>query len=204
MPTQLSFLLHHHLLNFLKRLRVIGDKLWNLGIRQISLIQIFFRRCLSLITGRFVSMRQAESRRNHPSTQYDDADHHSHGLNDNVYSFRKLPISFFGRWQRSQSLPLHHEEQYYHPDSQTTPSTSQAVVPYSTTSTARDDMNNMSTRNNSTSSSTTARTEDDFNHDPPGLSNKISNFVAVTSAEFERYERNFTSYVLTTRLHQLL
>ena len=189
---QLSPLLHRHLLNFLKRLKVIGDKLWNLGVRQISFLQIFFRRCLSLIIGRFVSKRQtqAESRRNHLSTQYDNADHHSHEPFDNVDSFRKLPISFFGRWQRSQSLPLHHDEQYYHPDPQTTPSTSMA----------RDDMNNMSTRNNSTCSSTTARAEDDLNRDsdPPELSQTVLNLVAVTSGEFERYERNFTSYVLIT------
>jgi hypothetical protein len=199
MPSiQLSPLLHYHLLNFLKRLCVIRDKLWNFGIRQISFLQAFFRRCLSLIIGRFVSKRQAESPRNHPSTQYDKADHHSQGLFDNVDCFRKLPISFFGRWRRSQSLPLHHEH-YYHPDPQTLPSTSQAVVPYSTTPMARDDMN-MSTRNNYTCSSTTAGAEDDFNRDPhpPGLSKEISDFVGVTSYEFERYERNFTSYVLTT------
>jgi hypothetical protein len=205
MPIQLSplmhhHLLHHHLLNFLKRLCVIGDKLWNLDIRQISFLQVFFRRCLALVIGRFVSKRQAESPKILPSTQYDKADHHSHGLFDNVDCFRKLPISFFGRWQRSQSLPLHHEEQYYHPDPQTFPSTSQAVVPYSTT--PKDDMNK-STRNNSTCSSTTARAEDNFNRDPPGLSKEISDFVGVTSAEFQRYKRKFTSYVLT-KDHQLL
>ena len=171
----------------------MGHKLWNLGVRQVSFLQTFFRRCLSLIIGRFMS----KSRRNRP-TLNDRADHHSHGLFDNVDCFRQLPIPFFGRWQRPQSLPLHHEEPYYHPDSQTTPSTSQAVVPYSTTPTARDDIN-MSSRNNSTCSSTTARAEDDYNRDPPGLSNEISDLVGVTSVEFERYERNFTSYVLTGR-----
>ena len=60
----------------------------------------------------------------------------------------------------------------------------------------------MSTRYDSTYSSTTARVEDDFNRDPPGLSNEISNLVGVTSDEFERYDRNFTSYVLTAG-HQL-
>ena len=191
---QLSPLLHHHLL---KRLWIIGDKLWNLGIRRFSFLQTFFRRCISLFIGRFVSKPQAESR-NYPSTQYDKADHHSFARFHNLDSFCKLPKSFFGRWQRSQSLPLHHDEQCFHQDPQTTPS-SQPVVPYSTTSM---DMNKMSTRYNSTYSSTTARVEDDFNRDPPGLSNEISNLVGVTSDEFERYDRNFTSYVLTAG-HQL-
>ena len=199
-PIQLSPLLYH-LLNSLtsKRLWIIGDKLWKLGIRQVLFLQTFFRRCLSLIARRFMS----KSCRNRPSTLYDKADRHSHGLFDNVPvdCFRKLPISFFGRWQRSQSLPLHHEEHYYPPDPQTPPSTSQAVVPYSTTPLAREDKN-MSTRNNSTCSSTTAKAEDDFNRDPSGLSKEIPDLVGVTSAEFERYERNFTSYVLTTD-HQL-
>jgi hypothetical protein len=131
---------------------------------------------------------------NRPSTPNDKADpdlgHHSNGLLD------CFPISLFGRWKRSQSLPLHHEEHYYHPDTQAAPSTSssQTVVPYSTTPLAREDIN-MPTCGNSTCSST-ARAEDDCNRDPPGLSNEISDFVVVTSVEFERYERNFTSYVL--------
>ena len=198
MPIKLSPLLHHDLL---KRLWIIGYKLWNLGIRQISFLQTFFRRCLSLIIGRFVSKRQAESRRNYTSTQYDKADHQSFALFDNVDSFCKLPKSFFGRWQKSRSsLPLHHDEQYYHPDPQTTPTTSQPVVPYSTTgcgTSMAQDNTNKSTCNNSTYSRSTSRVEDDFNRDPPGLSNEISNIVGVATVEFLRYDRNFTTYVLT-------
>ena len=186
-PTQLiSPLLHH--LNFLKRLWVIGEKLWKLGIRQVPFLQTLFRRCLS---GRFMS----KFSRNRPFTSYDEAEHHSLGLFNNVDCFRKLPISFFGSRQKSQSFSLHDEERYYHPDPQTPPSTSRAVVPYSTTPMVRAVMN-ISTRNSTWSSTT--RAEDDGNRDPPGLSKEISNFVGVTSAEFERYERNFTSYVLTT------
>lgn len=192
-PIQPSPLLHR-LLNFLKKFRIIGDKLWKLGIRQVSFLQTFFQRCSPLIIGRFTS----KSCRNRPSTPCVKADHHSHGVFDNVDCFHKLPTSFFGAgWQRStQSLPLHHEKPYY-PDLQTRPSTSQALVPYSTTPMARDDMN-MSTLRSSTYSSTTTRAEDDCHRDPPGLSDEISDFVGVTSAEFERYDRNFTSYVLTT------
>ena len=194
-PIQLSpGSLLHHLLQFLKRLWIIGDKIWKFGIRQVSFLQTFFWR---LIISRFMS----KSRRNHPSTPYDKADHPSHGLFNNVDCFHKLPISFFSRWQRSQSLPLHQEQNYYPPDPQRRSSTSQAVVPSSTTLMARDDIN-MSTLNSSTGPSTTAtRAEDDSNRDPPGLSNEILDFVGVTSAEFERYERNFTPYVLITDHH---
>ena len=197
-PIQLSPFLHH-LRNILKRLWYIGEKLWKLGIRQISFLQILFRRCLPLITGRFMS----KFCKNRPSTSYDKADYHSNGSFDNVDCFRKFPMSFFGGRQRPQSLPLHREEHCYHPDPQTPPSTSQIVVPYSTTTPmARDDMN-MSTRNNATCSSTTASSEDDCtNRDPPGLSKEILDIVGVTSDEFERYERNFTLYVLTID-HQL-
>ena len=185
-------LLHwHQLLNFLKRLWIIGDKLWKLGIRQVSFLRTFFRR-LVMICRRFMS----KACRNRSSTPYDKADHHTHGVIDNVDCFRKLPISLFGGWQRSQSLPLHHEENYYPlAGPQTHSSTSQAVIPYSTTP--------MSTLGRSTCSSTTTRA-DDCNGDPPGLSNEVSDFVGVTTAEFERssYERNFTPYVLTTD-HQL-
>ena len=181
----------HHLLNLLKRLWIIGDKVRKLGIRQIS---THFQRCLSLIIGRFMS----KSCKNRPSMPYDKADHHWHGMFYNVDCFRKLP-SFFGRSQSSQSLPLHHEEQHYYPDLQTRPSTSQALVPYSTTPVARDDTN-VSLRS-STLSSTTTKAEDDCSLDPPGLSKEISDFVGVTSAEFQRYERNFTWYVLTTDYH---
>ena len=184
-PVWLSPLLHH-LLNLLKRL-------WKLGIRQVSTL---FQRCLSLFMGRFMSKSCA----NRPSTPYDKGDHHWHGMFNNVDCFRKLPISFFGRSQSSQSLPLHREEQHYHPDLQTRPSTSQAVIPYSTTPVVRDGTN-VSLRS-STFSSTTTKAEEDCNLDPPGLSKEISDFVGVTSAEFERYERNFTWYVLTTD-HQL-
>ena len=198
MPSiQLSPLLHH-LHKFLKRLWIIGDKLWKLGIRQVSFLKTFLRRCLLRIIGWFMS----KSCRNRPSTLYNKADHHWHGRFDNIDCFRKLPISFLGRWQRSQSLPLHHEE-HCHPDPQMPPSTSRAVVPYSTTPMAQARVEeNVSIRNNSTCSSTTARAEDDYNRDPPGLSSEISDFVGVTSAEFERYERNVTLYVLTTD-HQL-
>ena len=127
-PIQLSPFLHH-LRNILKRLWYIGEKLWKLGIRQISFLQILFRRCLPLITGRFMS----KFCKNRPSTSYDKADYHSNGSFDNVDCFRKFPMSFFGGRQRHQSLPLHREEHCYHPDPQTPPSTSQAVVPYSTT-----------------------------------------------------------------------
>ena len=194
-PLRVGLLHHLQVHNFLKRLWNlwnIGDKLWKLGIRQISFLKTFFQRCLSLIIGRFMS----KSCINRPSTLYDKADHHWHGRFDDVDCFSKLPISFFGRWQRSQSLPLHHEEHYYNPDPRTPPSTSQVVVPYSTTPIVQVEKN-MSSRNNSTCSSTTARAEDDCNHDLPGLSSEISDFVGVTSAEFERYERNITSYVLT-------
>ena len=139
----------------------------------------------------------SNSYKNHPSTLHNKADHHSHGLFDNVECFHKLPTSLFGRWQKSQSLPLHHEEHYHHPDPKTSPS---AVVPYLTTPpmpVARNDVN-MSSRSGSTCSSTTAITEDDCNCDYPGLSKEFPDFVGVTSAEFERYERNFTSYVSTT------
>ena len=51
-------------------------------------------------------------------------------------------------------------------------------------------------------STTATRAEDDSNGDPPGLSNEILDVVGVTSTEFERYERKFTSYVLTAA-HQL-
>lgn len=182
-PIRLSPLLHH-LFNFLKRLWINVDKLWQLSSRQVS---TFFQRCISLIIGRFMS----KSCKNRPSTPYDKADHHCHGVFDNVNCFCKLPISFFGRSQSSQSLPIHHEEYYYHPDAQTRPSTSQALVSYSTTPMARDDMNVSPTR-----------AEDDCNRDPPGLSKEISDFIGITSVEFERYDRNFTSYVSTTD-HQL-
>ena len=175
-PIQLSPLLHH-LLNFFKRLSIISDKLWKFGIRHI---QTFSRRCLSLIIGRIMS----KSCRNRPSMLYGEVGHHSHKLFENVDCFRKLPI-----------LPLHHED---HPDPRTVPSTSssQAVVHYSTTPLAGEDIN--MSRSSSTCSSTTARAEDDCNSDAPGLTKEISDFVGVTSVEFERYERNFTSYVLTT------
>lgn len=186
-PIPLSPLLHH-LHNLFKRLWIFGDKFWKLGIRQVSFLQTFFRRCLSLIIDWFMS----KSCRSRPPRLYDKADHHSRaGPFNNVDCFRKFPILSFGRWQRS------------HPDPETPSSTSQAVVPYSTMpmpmARAQDDMNmSESTRNNSTCSSTT-RAEDNYNRDPPGLSKEISNFqvVGVTSTEFERYERNFTSYVLT-------
>ena len=195
---QLSPLLHH-LHNFLKRLWNNGDKLWKLGIRLASFLYTFssFRGCLSLIIGRFMS----KSCINRPSMLYDKADHHWHGRFDNVDCFCKLPISFFGRWRRSQSLSLHHEEHDYHPHLRTPPSTSQALVPYSITPMVRVEKN-MSTRDNSTCLSTTAKAEGDCNHDIPGLSSEIPDFVGATSAEFERYERNVTSYVLTTD-HQL-
>ena len=190
MPIQLSRLLHLH--NFLKRFWIIGHKLWKLGIRQVSFLQPFFWRCLSLIIVRFKS----KSCRN---TLYDKTDRLPYVPFDNVDCFRKFPISFFGtgRWQNSQSLPLHNEEHYHQSDPQMVPSTSQAVVPYSSTPMVQHDTS-MSTRNNSTCSSTTARAEDVCNRDPPGRSIEFSDFVGVTSVEFERYERNFTSYVLTT------
>ena len=188
-PIQLSPFLHY-LRNILKRLWYIGEKLWKLGIRQVSFLQIFFRRRLPLIVGLFVS----ESCGNCPSTLCDKADHLSHGPFDNVNCFRKFPMSCFGGRQRPQPLPLHHEEHYYRPDPQTPPST-QTVVPYSTTPIARDDMN-MLTRNNSTCSSTTASSKNDCtNRDPPGLSKEILNLIGVTSDEFERYDRNFIKYV---------
>ena len=193
---QLSQLLHH-LLNLLKRLGIIGDKhsSWKLGIRQVSFLQNFVRKCLSLIIGRFRNRNLnqiSESSESRLSMPCDKANHHY-----NVDCFSRLPISFFSRWQRSQSLPLHH---HYHPDPQTHPPTSQVVIPYSTTPIARDPMN-MSPL---TSSSVTTRAEDACDCDPPGLSIEMSDFrlVGVTSSEFERYERNFTSYVLTTD-HQL-
>jgi hypothetical protein len=180
-PIQLSPLLHH-LLNFFKRLWItsIGGKLRKLDVRQVSFLQTFFRRCLLPIIGRVIS----KFCRNRPSTLYDEAGHHSHRLFDNVDCFSKLPI-----------LPLHHED---HPDPRTTPSTSssQAVVPYSTTPLDREDIN--MSRSSSTCSSITARAEDDCKSDTPGLTEEISDFVGVTSVEFERYERNVTSYVLNT------
>jgi hypothetical protein len=187
MPIQLSPLLHHHLL---KRLWMIGDKLWKIGVRQVSFLQVFFRRCLSLIVDRFMS----KYRRTHPSTPYDRADHHSRRLFDDVNCFRNRPMWTFSRWQRPQSLPLHHEELYYHPDPQMSPSTSRAVVPYSTTPTPRDNMS-MSSLDNPTCSGTISRAGD-----PPGLSKELSDFqvVGITSATLERYEKNFTWYVLTT------
>ena len=175
-PTYLLFCI------FLKNFWIIGDKL---APSTSFILKNLFQR---LIIGRFMS----KSCRNRPSTPYDS--HHSHGLFDNVDFYRKLPISSFGRWQRSQSLPLHHEENYYPPDPQRRPSTSQAVVPYSTTP--------MSLSSLACSSTTATRAEDDYNRDPPGLSNEISDVVGVTSVEFERYERNFTSYVLTA-VHRL-
>ena len=204
-PVQLSSLRHHpSLLNVLKRLWIIGDKLWKLGIQQVSFLRTFFQRCLSRIIGRFMP----KSCRNCLSTPlaYDKPEHHPHGVADNVDCFLKLPsISFFG-WPRrpSESLPLHHEEQYYHrdPDPQTRPPTSQALVPYSTTPMAQDDDIKVSPCRSSTYSSTATKREDDCNRDPPGLSDEFPDFVGVTSAEFERYERNFTRYVLTTD-HQL-
>ena len=60
----------------------------------------------------------------------------------------------------------------------------------------------MSTLNSPTGQSANTTTAEDSNRDPPGLSNEILDVVGVTSAEFECYERNYTSYVLTTD-HQL-
>jgi hypothetical protein len=55
----------------------------------------------------------------------------------------------------------------------------------------------MSSRDNSTCSGTISRAGD-----PPGLSKELSDFqvqvVGITSATLERYEKNFTWYVLTT------
>ena len=186
-PIQLSL---HHLLNFLKRLRIIGHDFWKHGI--LPFLQNFVWRCLSHIISPFRNPNQiSRSSEDCPSMPCDKANRHSH---DNVDCFSRLPMLFFTRWQRSQSLPLplHHE-----PDPQMRPSTSQAVVPYSMTPVTRDDMN-MSPL--SSSSVTTTRAEDHYNRDPPGLSNEMSDFqlIGVTSCEFERYERNVIWYVLTT------
>ena len=194
----------HHLLSFLKRLRIIVDKFWKLGIRQVPFLKNCARICLSLIIGRFRNLNEISTSSRSRASESIPCDkaiiHYSHGTREfdhDVDCFSRLPISFFSRWPRSQSLPLHYEHHF--PDPQTRASTCQAVVPYSVKPVARDDMN-MSPL---TSSSTSTRAEDHYHGDPPGLSKEISDFVGVTSSEFERYTRNITLYVQVTTESEL-
>ena len=99
-------------------------------------------------------------------------------------------------------IGAHREEHDYHPDPKTRQSTSQTVVSYSTSPMARDDMITTTLSSPPCSSTSATRGKDDCNRDPPGLSNEHPEFVGVTSAEFERCERYFPSYVLTPN-HQL-
>jgi len=218
------------LLGLLERLvRVVGDKIWKLGIQQVKFLRFLFRRFFSLFIRRFRNLNQmSKSSGIRPSMPWNKANHDSRGVFDDVDCFSKLPISFVSGWQRTaQSLPLHHAEQRHQPVPQMGPSsTSQAVVQCSTTPTGDalvpphpaehcypsepqgDSSTSQLVVTHSitptdhtplrTSSSVTTRAEDDRNRDlqlPPGLSNEVLRLVGVTSANFERYERNFKSYV---------
>jgi len=188
--------LYLHPLDFLNRLRIIGVKLWEFGIQRGSFLQSYVQKCLSLINSCFRNWNQiSKSSGSRPFMPHDKASYHSHGVFDDVDCFNRLPKSFFSRWQSSPSLPLY--QKHYLLEPQMRPLTSQAVVPYSATPpTARDD----TSLSPLASSSATTRAEDEFNRDPPGLSKELSDFqlIGVTSSEFERYERDFISYVLST------
>lgn len=177
-PIQLSLLLHQ-LLDFLKGVRITGDKLWKLSKQQVLFLRSFFRGCLSVCLSKTYGRL--------PSIQRDEA---VHLVFDDVYCFNKFP-TFFSRGQRSQSLPLH-----YQPEPQIGLSSSHPAVPsHPTTSTARD--GSISPLGNS--SITTRADDDDHKSTPPGLSTVVSDLIGVTSCEFERYERNFKTYVFNYR-----
>ncbi|KAF8814763.1 hypothetical protein BYT27DRAFT_6959625 [Phlegmacium glaucopus] len=87
-------------------------------------------------------------------------------------------------------VPPHHTEHCYPPELQTGPSTSEGVVNYPIT--PMDDTSISSLPNPRVPTSA----EDDCNRDlqsPPGLCKEISKLIAVTSSEFQRYERDFKS-----------
>ena len=161
-----------------ERLKIVGDKLWKIGTRQILFIRNFLWRYLSLFTGRFRNLS-----------------HHS-PLLDNVDCFSILPDSSWTCSIMTQSLPLP-SHQLERQESQPGQSTSNlAVVPYSATPTDTDNVK-MSPLTNSNA---ITGTEGDHNlNQAPGLSTEISMLVGVTSDEFERYDRNFKSYVLYYR-----
>ena len=182
-----------HLLGFLKRLRTVGDKLWKLGIRQVLFLRNFFRGCLSLFIG---NLNQISSGSRPLSHDWDKANRDSRNVSNNVDSFSRLPPSFrlLTRWSRSQSLPRYRTEDDHHPELQTGPSTSQAVVPYSITPT--------DIMKTSPVSDVSTRAKGDHTRDshlPPGPSKEIEKLIGVTSEEFERYNRNFKSYVFNHR-----
>ncbi|KAF8814775.1 hypothetical protein BYT27DRAFT_7249814 [Phlegmacium glaucopus] len=179
----------HQFLGYLEKLRVVGDKFWKLGLRQVVFLRFFCQKRLFLLTGHFRNLNQiSKSNGSRPSVTWDEANHDSHVFGD--VDRISTPPSFLSNWkQRPQLLlPQHFPEKCYQPEPQTSPSTAQAVVSYSMT--LMDDSESDTTL---TSSSVTTRAEDDDLHSPPGLSKEYPSLVGVTSDEFERYERGFKS-----------
>ena len=181
----------HHLLGFLKRLRTVGNKLWKLGIRQVLFLRNFFRGCLSLFIGNLNQISSGSR-----PLSWEKANRDSHDVSNNVDSFSRFLPSFrlLTRWSRSQSLPRYCTKDDCHPELQTGPSTSQAVVPYSITPT---DIMRMSPVTSVSTRPKSDHTRD--SHLPPGPSKEIEKLIGITSEEFERYNRNFKSYVFDHR-----
>jgi len=220
MPLIQMSLLLHRLLIYLKRLRVVCDKLWKLGLRQVVFLRFLFQKCLFLLIGRFRNLDQiSKSSAGRPSMPLDKANHDSHRVSGDVDCFSSIPLSICsGHQQRPQSLLPLHAEQRYQPEPQTDLSTSQAVVSYSTTPAEHCPQpephtgpptslavvtHSTSPKVNTSISSLSVTTKVEDDRDPqslPGLSKEIFRLVGVplvgvTSFEFERYERNFKTYV---------